>query len=121
MSITEHISDYLQFCKPYEIDNEESACVLFFLTLEGHANWWCHTMPPYFIHTLHPFLKELHQALDKCNHQDFYERISHLRMKHRKLVEHFSTHLLHLCHEIPEWFVDLEFMSQELKCLVHVS
>lgn len=36
-------------------------------------------------------------------------------------VKDFATRFLHPCHEIPEWFVYLDFMSQELKCLVHVS
>jgi len=37
-SIIEHISDFLKFCEYYEIDDESIACVLFFLTLEGHVN-----------------------------------------------------------------------------------
>ena len=121
MSVTKHIYDFLHLCESHEIDSDELVCILFFLTLEGHANRWCHTLPPASVHSLLTFLKELCQAFDECDNQDVYERISHLRMKLGELVEDISTHFLHLCHEIPERFEDLDFMSQELKHLVHVS
>lgn len=121
MFITKHIFDFLHLCKSHESDSEEIVCVIFFFTLKGHANWWCHALPPAFVHSLLTLLKELHQAFDKYNHQDVYERISYLRMKPGESVEEFATHFLHLCHEIPKQFLDTDFMSQELKCLVHVS
>ena len=102
MSITKQIYDFLHFCKSREIDSEEIVCVLFLLTLEGHANWWCHTLPPASVHSLITLLKELHQAFDKYNHQDVHERISHLRMNSGESVQDFDTRFLHLCHEIPE-------------------
>ena len=120
-SVTKHIYDFLHFCESHEINNDELVCIIFFLTLEGHANRWCQTLPPDFVHSLLTLLKELNQTFNKCNHQDVYERISHLRMKPSESVEDFATCFLHLCHEIPEQFVDLDFMSQELKRLVHVS
>lgn len=42
-------------------------------------------------------------------------------MKPGESVEDFASHFLHLCYEIPKQFLDLDFMSQELKRLVHVS
>ena len=102
MSVTEHIYDFLHFCESREIDSDELFCVLFFLTLEGRANQWCHTLPPASVHSLLTFLKELHQAFDECDHQDVYGRISHLTMRGRKSVEEFATRFLHLCHEIHE-------------------
>lgn len=78
-------------------------------------------IPWHDVHSLLTFLKELHQAFNECDHQDVYESISHLRMKPSEIVEEFSTRFLHLCHEIRERFVDLDFMRQELKRLVHVS
>lgn len=42
-------------------------------------------------------------------------------MKPSESVEGFATHFLHLCHEIPEPFMDLDFITQELKHFVHVS
>lgn len=42
-------------------------------------------------------------------------------MKHGESIEDFATCFLHLCHEIPEQCVDLDFINQELKHLVHVS
>lgn len=120
-SVTKNIYDFLHFYESHEIDSDDIVCALLFLTLKGYANRWCHTLPPASIHSLLTFLKEIHQSFDECDHQYVYEIISHLRMKLGKLVEDFATCILHLCHEIPAWFVDLEFMSQELKCLFHVS
>jgi len=42
-------------------------------------------------------------------------------MKLGESVEDCSTRYLQLRHKIPKQFVDLNFMSQELKHLVHVS
>lgn len=71
-SISKHIYDFLQIFHPFEIDNEESPCVLFFLALEGCANQWCPTLPHTFVHSLLPFLKELHQAFNKYNNRDVF-------------------------------------------------
>ena len=120
-SVTEHIFYFLNSCESHEINSDELVFVLFFIILEGRSNWWFHTLPPTSIHSLLTFLKELHQAFDECDHQVVYEIISCLRMKPRESIEDFATHFLHLCHEIHERFVDIDFMSQELKHLVHVS
>lgn len=42
-------------------------------------------------------------------------------MKPGESVQDFSTRFLHIYHEIPEQFLDPDFVSQELKFLVHVS
>lgn len=121
MFVTEHIYDFLHFYESHEIDSDDLVCVLFFLTLEGFSNWWCHILPPTSVRSLLTFLKELHQAFNGCDHQNVYERISFLRMKPGELVEDFSAQFHHLYHEIPKQFVDHDFMSQEMKRLVHVS
>ena len=77
-------------------------CVLFFLTIEGSANRWWHTLLPTSVDSLLTLLKELYQAFDKYNHQDVHERISRLRMKPSELVDYFVTRFLHLCHKILE-------------------
>ena len=60
MSLTRHIYAFLHFYESHEIDSEELVCVLFFLTIEGRANRWCHTLSPASIHSLLPFHRELH-------------------------------------------------------------
>lgn len=37
-SITTRIYDFIKFCESYKINDEEFACVLFFLTLKGRVN-----------------------------------------------------------------------------------
>jgi len=81
-SITEHISYFIKFCESYEIYDEEFSCVIFFLTLEGRVNQWCHTLPPTSIHSLHHLLGELHQAFDMYNYRDVCKRINLFRMNH---------------------------------------
>lgn len=101
-SVTKHIYDFLHLWKSREIDSEELVSMLLFLTLEGCANWWCHTLPSPSIHSLLTPPKELHPTFDKYNHQDVHEKFSHLRMKPRESVEDFAILFLHLCNEIPE-------------------
>lgn len=64
-SIVEHASIFLKFSEYYEIDYEDVACIIFFLTLEGQISWWCHTRPPTSIHSLEQIIKELHFKFDK--------------------------------------------------------
>lgn len=101
-SVTEHIYDFLHFYESHEINSDEIVYVLFFLTLEGHDNRWCHTLPPASVHSLLTLLKELHQAFDECDHQHVYERISCLRMKVGESIEEFTICFLHLCHKVLE-------------------
>lgn len=88
--ITNHISDFLKFYESYEINDEDFSYVLFFLTLEGRVNWWIHTLPSTSIHSLHHFLRELHQTFDRYSYQDVCKRISLLRMKPNESFKEFS-------------------------------
>ena len=85
----------------YEIDSEYVALILFFLTLEGQVNRWCHALPSASIHSFEWFLKELHQAFDRYDHRDVCKRINQLRMKHDESIEYFSNWFLHLSYEFP--------------------
>ena len=101
-SITKHIYDFLKFFEFYKRNDEDFSCVFFFLSLEGRANRWCHTLTPTFIHSLHQLLRELHQAFERYNYRDVCENINILRMKPNELFEDFSNRFLHLCCKISE-------------------
>jgi len=120
-SIIEHISIFFKFYESYEIIYEESACVLFFLTLEGHVNQWCHTLPPTSIHSLHQFVGDLHQAFDRYNYPYVCKRINLLTMKPKESIEDFSDRFLYLYCQISEEDMNQYFLKQEFECLVLIS
>lgn len=119
--IIEHIFYFLKFCKSYEIDDDEFDFLLFYLTLESHVNQWCYTFPLASIHSLHQFLRELHQAFDRYNYCDVCKRINLLRMKPIESVEDFYDRFLHLCCEIFEEDMNQDFLKQEFEHLVLIS
>ena len=59
VSITQHLLDFYDFGECYEIENEGLICLLFFLTLEGRAKQWCHTLPKASIHSFEQLASEL--------------------------------------------------------------
>ena len=67
-SITEHIFLLFKFCESYEIDCQDVACVLLFLTLEGCVNELWYTLSLASVHLFEQFLNELHQAFDRYDY-----------------------------------------------------
>ena len=80
-SITEHLSDFSDFCECYEIDEKELDCVLFSLTLEGHAEKWCHIFPTACIHSFEHLVGELQQAFHMYDFQNVLTRLNAIRME----------------------------------------
>jgi len=58
--LSKNINDFLVFYKSLEVNNEYVMCILFTLTLDGHVNQWCHSLPSTSVHSFCQFLKELH-------------------------------------------------------------
>lgn len=110
-NVSKHINDFIRFCKYHEIYDKDIACMLFTLTLEGHVNWWCHTLPSASIHSFQQFHKELHQCFDRYDYQYVYKKMNHLRMEPNESVGDFSDRFIHLCYGFPEEYMDWDFFK----------
>ena len=67
VSITRHLSDLCEFGECYKIENEGFICFLFFLTLEGRAKKWCHTLPEASIHLFEQLTSEFNKIFTGTN------------------------------------------------------
>lgn len=121
MSFAKHASLFLKFFEYYEIDYEDVACIFFFLTLDGQASQWRHTLPPTSIHSLNHLIEEIYLAFDRYDYRDVYKRIDQLRMDPDESVEDFSNRFLNLCYEFPEEDMYRYFLKQNFKHLFHIS
>lgn len=74
-SIIRYASIFLKFFRNYEIDCENVSCVIFYLTLEGQVNQWCHTLPLTSVHSFENFNNEIHLALDNYDYWDVLKRM----------------------------------------------
>ena len=74
--ITEKASLFLKFYEHYEIDYDDVACILFFLTLEGRFNRWVSYPTTCF-----------HSSFDRYNYQDVLKRINQLRMEPNESID----------------------------------
>lgn len=61
------------------------------------------------------------KAFDKYNQRDVYEKLCLLRKDPDEWVEDFANQFLHICCEIPDKLLKLDFLMQEFRRLVHVS
>lgn len=121
ISIAKNISKFLEFCEFYEMDYEDVSLILFFLTLEGWVNRWCHILPSTSIHSFDQFLKELHQAFDRYDDWVVYKIINKLRMNPDESIEDFSNIFLHLCYEFLEGDMNWYLLKQKFENLVQIS
>ena len=102
VSITQHLLDLCDFGECYEIDNEGLICLLFSLTLEGHAKQWCCTLPEASIHSFEQLASELQQAFHRYIFQNVFIKLNGIRMEPQEPLDEFSIIFVHYCFEFPE-------------------
>ena len=112
MSITQHLLDFYDFGECYEIENEGLICFLFFLTLEGRAKQWCHTLPKASIHSFEQLASELRQAFHMYDLQSVVIKLNDIKMEPRESLDEFGIRFVHYCFEFPKGDVDWKCLSE---------